>query len=386
MGAGNHGDSPLCEQGALRPNYMGTVPVIPVGLSRKTHSPLAHQLLHNRPPHLAQHAIRDEVIEILGDIHLFTLKNRIAELCQLPHDILPLRPLRHLMLATHATHNIVSRTELEAVGHGAQRQSDGYPPLGTRLRHQTVELLITIAVESHTRLEALRHAIREDTVPHHLVGTESDQLTIAVQETKPVAVGKTRHTRHIKTVVTHLLHHADKGSHRLGRIPRGNVLLTSMQEVGGIATIKRPVEIGRESISAFAARTAAILTGMTPDDLVQPLTVSRRHILYIRDILQPAFYLQRCSPRLDEFLQMVDAVHIFEGEQIAVMHQRPTLRILQREFHATELRALSAIGATSETILRSIADAGIADTKSTVDKYLKLHIRNLVMNLPDLIQ
>ena len=72
--------------------------MITFGLNRKLRSPLTHHFLHKRPPHLAQHAIRDKIIKVLGDLHLFTLINRIAEFCQLTNDVFALRALCYLML------------------------------------------------------------------------------------------------------------------------------------------------------------------------------------------------------------------------------------------------------------------------------------------------
>lgn len=83
---------------------------------------------------------------------------------------------------------------------------------------------------------------------------------------------------------------------------------------------------------------------------------------------------------------MINAVHIFQREQVAIAYHFPTLRILKREFHTTELRTRSAIGTTCETILRGIAKAGIADTKCPMHKHFELNIRLLTMNLADFIQ
>ena len=135
-----------------------------------------------------------------------------------------------------------------------------------------------------------------------------------------------------------------------------------MQEIGGIAAVKGAFEIGREGILAFAARTATVLVGMTPDDLIKSLAIGCRHILHVREIFQPTFDLQRCGPSLYQFLQVITAVHVFQGQQVTITYHFPTLCILKRELHAAELRTFPSVGTTAETILRSITEARVTDT------------------------
>lgn len=161
---------------------------------------------------------------------------------------------------------IVNRgRQFEAISDITKGHTNGDTTLGTRLRHQTVELLIVVAVESRTGLEPLRHAIGVDTVANNLIGTESYQLTRFIEETESITISKTRHTRHVETVMTDFFYHADKSTHRLRGIHRGDIRYSAMQEISGIATIEGAVQIGRKSIATYALRTTAIQVRMTSD-------------------------------------------------------------------------------------------------------------------------
>ena len=158
-----------------------------------------------------------------------------------------------------------------------------------------------------------------------------------------------------------------------------------MQEIISIAAIERLAEVRRKGVLTDASGTAAILVWMATDDLVETLTIGRRDVLHIGDILQSALYLERSGTGLDQFLQMVALVHILQGEQVTVALHFPTLGIDQRELHPAELRTLATVGAASETMLGGVTDAGITDAQGPVDEDLQLDIRHLTMNLCNLV-
>ena len=64
--------------------------------------------------------------------------------------------------------------------------------------------------------------------------------------------GKTGHTSHIKRIATDLLHRTHKLANGLGGIKGGDIRLPSMKEIGGIATIEGPIQIGGKGIIATA--------------------------------------------------------------------------------------------------------------------------------------
>ena len=120
---------------------------------------------------------------------------------------------------------------------------------------------------------------------------------------------------------------------------------------------------------------------MTGDNLVQPLAVSRHDVLHIAHILQPSFNLERAGSCLDEFLKIVYAAHVTERKQVALVLYDVAFTILQVELQAAELCAGTSVGAASETMLRGIADAGIAHAEGSVDEDLQFHVGHLAMNL-----
>ena len=125
---------------------------------------------------------------------------------------------------------------------------------------------------------------------------------------------------------------------------------------------------------------------MTGNDLVESLTISCRDVLHVVDILQPTFYLERHSPGLHQFLQLVDSAHILQGEQMTTTFYHVPVGIFQVERQPTELGAGSSVGTPAETILRSIALTGIAHTQGTMHKHLQFHIGNGLMNGGNLFQ
>ena len=157
-----------------------------------------------------------------------------------------------------------------------------------------------------------------------------------------------------------------------------------MQEIGGIATIESLPQVGLEGIAALTHRTATILVGIAPDNLIKPLAVGCRHILHIVDILQTPLNLKRGGPRLDKFQQMVALVHVFQREQITVALHLPTLAVDQRELHAAELGTLPTVGAAAKAVLRGIAEARVTDTQSTMHEDLKFDVRHLAVDLGNL--
>ena len=143
-----------------------------------------------------------------------------------------------------------------------------------------------------------------------------------------------------------------------------------MSEIGGIAAIEGLLQIRLERIAAMPQRSTAVLIGMLTYDFIKPLTIGSRHILHISNILESPFYLERGSSGLGQRKQVVALVHILQGEQIALTLYLPAISVLQRKAHTTELSTLASVGTSVETMLRSITDAGIADAKGTMNKYL----------------
>ena len=127
-----------------------------------------------------------------------------------------------------------------------RRHRDGNPPLSTGTRQQAFHLLIVIAVETLTGTQAFRHTLGEKAIALNPVDTKALKLAVGTQETQAIAIGKAGGACHCERVAPQLLDSADKLAHRLRRIKRGDVGLTAMQEIGGIAPIEGLRQIGRE--------------------------------------------------------------------------------------------------------------------------------------------
>ena len=132
----------------------------------------------------------------------------------------------------------------------------------------------------------------EESITLYPIHAETLQLTVGIEETEAVAVNEAGRSCYGERVAPQFLDRTHKLAHRLRSVKASNIRLSAMSKVGGIAAIERPVQIGLERIGAMPLRSAAILVGMTADDIVEPLTVCSRHVLHIADVLQAAFNLE----------------------------------------------------------------------------------------------
>ena len=210
-------------------------------------------------------------------------------------------------------------------------------------------------------------------------------MAIAIQKAQTIAISKAGRTRHIKRIVTNLLHSTHKLAYGLWGIERCDIWLATINEIGGVTTIKGTIQVGRKCIFATSLRCTTILIRMLADVGIQSLAIGSRHVLHVSHILQSSLNLKRYGTSFNQLLQIIALVHILEREQIALVLDLCPIGIDQREAHPTELGALTTIGATLETMLRGITDARIADAQGTVNKHLELHIWHLAMNLGYLV-
>ena len=261
-------------------------------------------------------------------------------------------------------------TQLKAIVDGAQGDADGYLPGGAGLGEHALHLLVAVAIEGHARAQALGHLIGIDAIAGHAVGAQTFELTVVVEETESVAIGKAGRTGHIEGVAADLLDRADELAYSLGGIERGDAGLAPMGEIGGVATVERLPQVGFEGIGATPQRGPAVLVGMLTDDGVEALTIGGRDVLHVRDILQATFDLKRGGTSLGQSQQVVALVHVLQREQITLVLNLTAVGILQGEAHPTELGALTTVGAPAETVLGGIADAGIADAQGAMDENL----------------
>ena len=230
-------------------------------------------------------------------------------------------------------------------------------------------------------MQAVGHPQRKQPVALGTVHAEALQLTVVVEEAEPVTIGESCRPSYGEHVTANLLHPSHIFAHSFRCVERGDVTLSPVQEIAGEASVESLLQVGRKEIGGTPERGTAIAVWMTGDNLVQPLAVSRHDVLHIAHILQPSFNLERAGSCLDEFFKIVYAAHVTERKQVALVLYDVAFTILQVEPQAAELCAGTSVGAASETILRGIADAGIAYAEGSVDEDLQFHIGHLAMNL-----
>ena len=362
-------------------------------------------------PQLRQLTRRNEIlVGIACNRQLFADIGRVAQLRELADDVLALRLLRQLQFDIHrrcGQQRIVGSIEnlqRHTVRRSIEHHSDWNLPLGSLSRHEPFEDNIVVAIESHARPERLGHPQREQAVafsPIHAKAHEFrlsplSSLIILLKEAQPVAVGKGCGACHRERIAAHLLHLAHIFAQRLRRVERRDVALPalqdsvfvamSMQEVVGEPAVERLAQVGFEGIGNTSARSPLEVVGTPTDQVIESLAIGSYHVLHVGDVLQPAFYLERHSTRVGEFLQRIDAAHVLQRQQVTLMLNLAAVGIEEVVLHAAHLRTLATIGRAAQTELRHIALSAVAHAQRSMHEHLKFHIRHPAMNLANLLQ
>ena len=204
-----------------------------------------------------------------------------------------------------------------------------------------------------------------------------------VHEAQPVPVVEYRSTRHHYMVAPYLLDKAHTLPHALWRNHVAQIIRTAMHEIIRISAVERTVHVRSEEKPLAPKRRAAVLPA-TNKYRIQMLTIPRRHVLDVSNILQPPLYLQRGHTRIQQRLQVIRAVHVTHAQQITLRHPTAIPR-LQRIAHPAELSTLAPVCTAPVAHLRSIAAPVVAHTYRTVYKYLQRHIRHLGMHPCNLV-
>ena len=159
-----------------------------------------------------------------------------------------------------------------------------------------------------------------------------------------------------------------------------------MEEISGEAAVERLLQVGRKPVAHLSKGSSAIIVGPTAHEVIEFPTIGADHILDIVSRLQPSFNLERADACFGQFLQMVEAVHILQRQQMAVVLYRTAVSVEQIELHPAELSASTPVGRPSEAVLRGVADSGIAHTERTMDKAFQLYSGYCLMDGLNLIQ
>ena len=187
------------------------------------------------------------------------------------------------------------------------------------LRKNTFELLIVVAIERHARAQTCWHFKWIDAIPHHTIGSKTFELAVLIQKAQAVAISKTSGTGYIKAIVTNFFNLTYELTHSLWGIKRGNIWLTAIHKVSGVAAIKRTIEIGRKCIFATPFRRTTILIGMLTDISIKSFAIGSGNILNVTHILQTPLDFKRYGTCFNEFIQIIALVHILKREQVTLM-------------------------------------------------------------------
>ena len=288
------------------------------------------------------------------------------------------------MVAPYGHHNTLSSKRISIISNvklHVQRQL-AYSTLPGQL---ALKVDIVVTVKCHTGTQAVRHLVWEQAVAYCPVDAKSLQLALVVDEAQAVAIAEGFSPSHVERVTAQFLDLAHKLTHGFGRVGREDVGLTAMQEVGGEATVERLLQIGREGISAMAARGPAILGWMLGNNSVQTLAVSSHYVLDIGCVLEPSLNLKGGGTGLNEFLQMGTLVQVFQRQQVALVFQLTAVGIQQVKPHAAHLGTGTTVGRASEAMLGGVTQTAITDAECTVDKNLQFNIGHLAMDGGNLV-
>ena len=86
--------------------------------------------------------------------------------------------------------------------------------------------------------------------------------------------------------------------------------------------LRLKLEIARTRRSPYIFRT-------TGKDGIQLLTISGRYILHVRNVFQSPFYLERGSSGIQQLLQFITLIHIFQRKQMFVFDNHFPVRVYQ---------------------------------------------------------
>ena len=148
----------------------------------------------------------------------------------------------------------------------------------------------------------------------------------------------------------------------------------AVEKVVGETSVEALVGVGREGDGAFADGCAAVVLRTAGDDGVDALAIVGGDVLHVGDILQAAFNLKGGDTSIHEGFEVGGAVHILEGQQVALFFNGFAVGIDEVEGQAAELGALPTVGTATEAVLAGIAAAAVADTECAVHEHLQRHL------------
>ena len=172
----------------------------------------------------------------------------------------------------------------------------------------------------------------------------------------------------------------------MATLQRAVFVAMSVQEIICETAIEGLAQVGFEGIGDAALRGTPVVVGAFGTKGVEALTIGGDDVFHIGDILQPSLYLERNRSGIGQLFQRVDATHVLQRQQMALVLNLTTVGIQQVVLHTTHLGTFTTIGRPPQTVLRHVALSAIAHTQRSMHKHLELHIGHLPMNLANLLQ
>ena len=177
-------------------------------------------------------------------------------------------------------------------------------------------------------------------------------------------------------------HGANRLTQRLGRIKTGDVCPTAMQEERRKSAIETFFQ-GRLKIKPASPIGGSTVFRPPGKDRIQPLTVIGRYVLHVRNLLQSSLNLQGGDAGIQQLLQLITTIHIFQRKEMFACDNLSPLRINHPIGQTAILRTLPSIGTTATQSGTQVTLSAIADTQRPMHENLQRH-GGLLRNRTDL--
>ena len=200
--------------------------------------------------------------------------------------------------------------EADPVG-GLVKRGCGFEfPDGRGSLQQGLESVVVVAVE----LCAFGYPFVGEGVEARSVGTVDPHaalLSVAVNETKSVAIGHRQQEVNHHMIASNLSHRSYILAQGLAPVGRMDSLLATFDEIGGEAAVERPFGVGIEPRHCFPLRSPDE-TRIGLDKPVEQVAVMRRDVSNITLVFQPPFDLEAGDAGVYQTSKVCRQVEVFE--------------------------------------------------------------------------
>ena len=177
-------------------------------------------------------------------------------------------------------------------------------------------------------------------------------------------------------------HRTNRLSQRFRRIEISDVCPTTVQEKGSEPPIETLLQ-GRLKIKSASPIGGSTVFRPPGEDRIQPLTVIGRYVFHVRDLLQSSLNLQGRDTGIQQLLQLITTIHIFQRKEMFARDNLSSLRVNHPIGQAAILRTLPSIGTATTQSGTQVTLSAIADTQRPMHENLQRH-GGLLRNRTDL--